>query len=544
LNPKLQSIESRLTVYVLLFSVVLGVAFSAVQIGFDYNGERQRFDQLTRNVLARQQAPAALALYNYDDSALLTILDSLRLSPAIVAAEVVEYGSDFRIHSGWPMARRNHPDNQQYIMAFRHDLMEPMPYTDGQEALGVLTVWADERRLHEGFEQRAGLTLMLDVVRNIVLAFVLIMVFRSRLTGPIRRLTDRILDVDPKAPVKVPLLVEESLRRSELDDLVNKMNALLSSMDEEMTQRDLAEKQVRFLNEKLEEKVRDRTQALHTSNQQLQRSLDELRETQGLLVKAQHMAALGQLAGGMAHEINNPIAVVNSNLTTLTDYLTDLIRLGEESHDAERWIENHEMLAKLSALRQQIDFDFIREDVPDLVAACQQGVSRVQNIVSELQTFVGGEEHDRQPAQLSDLFWSAVTDNQLQQDERIRISHNFDLVVDPVLCNTRQVTMIVGKILRNARDAMPEGGKIEAAIAEDDDYLMLSVKDQGVGMNEEELMFATNPFYTRKEVGEGMGMGLTVAYNVMANHRGLLEIDSTPGVGTCVTLKFPLRQSA
>lgn len=540
MKAQLQSIESRLTLYVLIFSILLGVAFSAVQIGFDYVGDRQRFSLQTREMLARQEASAALALYNYDDNALHTILESLQMNPAVVAAEVVEFGSEYKVHSGLTIDQRNRPDSRPHMQTFRQDLMEPQNYSSGQKNLGVLTVWADTRLLHQGFEQRAALTLVLDVLRNIVLAFVLIMVFRSRLTGPIRRLTSKILQVDPQAPVKMPLAVEKQLKGSELDDLIHKMNALLTSMDGEMNQRYLAEKQVRFLNEKLEEKVRDRTRALHESNQQLQSSLDELRQTQDLLVKAQHMAALGQLAGGMAHEINNPIAVVNSNLTTLADYLTDLIELGEKSAEAEAIIADGRIVAELKQLREQIDFDFIRDDAPDLVAASRQSICRVQNIVEELQTFVGGEDQERQLAQLSDLFWRAVDDNKLNDDNNIHISHNFDLVVEPLLCNTRQVTMVLGKVLRNARDAMPEGGKIEAALLEEDDALVLAIKDEGVGMSEEELLYATNPFFTRKEVGQGMGMGLTVAYNVMANHKGSLEIDSSPGSGTCVTLTFPL----
>lgn len=537
MKPKLQSIESRLTIYVLLFSVTLGVAFSALQIGFDYVGERQRFAQQTRELLSRQQVSAALALYNYDDHAMNAILDSLRLNPAIVTATLMELDSNFQITRGWPEAQRQQALNQSYMIAFRQDLMEPDTYTKGTKALGMLTVWADERLLHQGFEQRAGLTLMLDVLRNIVLAFVLIMVFRSRLTGPIKRLTGRILEVDPKSPVKLPLTVENPLQHSELDDLTNKMNALLAAMDEEIIQRDLAEKQVRFFNEKLEDKVRARTQALNDSNQQLQNSLDELQRTQQLLLKTQNMAALGQLAGGMAHEINNPIAVVNSNLSMLADYLNDLIglvvTLSADESDAAL------LLPQLKALKQQIDFDYIRDDAADLLAACQQSTSRIQNIVDELQTFVGGEGRDHQSVQLSALFRMAVQDSLLDQSDFIQVREHFDCGHDDLVCNSRQVTMVLGKILRNARDAMPEGGVIDATIQASEEQICLVIQDQGVGMTEEELMYATNPFYTRKEVGQGMGMGLTVAYNVMVNHGGLLDISSSQNTGTRVTLTFP-----
>ena len=534
-----KSIESRLTLYVLIFSVLLGVFFSAVQIGFDYTGDKQRFRAQTLEMLNRQQATAALALFNYDETSLHTILNSMRMNLGIVAAEIVEFGSDFHVHSGWDTDYRNVPANRDHLRVYRVRLLEPEAPAEQAKELGVLSVWVDDRLLNQGFEQRAAVALVLDVLRNIVLAVVLILVFRQRLTGPVKRLTEKVLQIDPQAPVQMPLQVESQLAQTELDDLVAKTNALLSSMDEEMKRRNSAEKQVRFLNEKLEEKVRDRTRALKDSNEQAQASLNELKQTQNLLVKAQHMAALGHLASGMAHEINNPIAVVSSNLGPLADYLNDLLELREKSSDIEKRISDEAIVAELNRLSSEFDFEFIRQDAPDLVSACRSGLERVQKIIAELQTFVGGEEGHKQLADLSELFWLAVKESKIGDVDDIHITHNFDLVVDPVPCNTRQVVMVLSKILHNAKEAMPCGGRVEVALMEDDEYLLLAIKDNGVGMNEEDLQYATNPFFTRKEVGQGMGMGLTVAYNVMANHNGSLEIDSAADVGTCVTLKFP-----
>ena len=363
---RFKSIESRLTLYVVIFSVLLGVIFSAIQIGFDYVGDEQRVQVQTREMLRRQQPSTALALFNYDESSLQTALDSMRMNLGIVAVEVVEFGSDFRVHSGWDAEQRITPDNRGQLLVFRIDLMKPLDSVAGEDELGVLSVWVDRRLLHKGFEQRAGLTLVLDVLRNMVLAVVLIMVFRARLTGPVKRLTEKVLQIDPQSPMRIPLKVESQLEQSELDDLVAKTNALLASMDEEMSHRYVAEKQVRFLNEKLEEKVRDRTRELHDTNQQLQASITELTETQSLLVKAQHMAALGQLASGMAHEINNPIAVVSSNLSTLNDYLTDLIDLASQASRIEQQIPDDIIKAQLKKIRDSVDLKFVEEDAPDL----------------------------------------------------------------------------------------------------------------------------------------------------------------------------------
>lgn len=537
---RFQSIESRLTVYVLIFSVLLGVLFSAIQIGFDYIRDGQRAELQTRDMLRRQQSTAALALFNYDDSSLQTVLDSMRMNLGIVAVEVSEFGNDFHVRSGWDSEQRNAPGNRDHLIVYQIDLMKPETFISDNDELGVLSAWVDRRLLYQGFEQRAGMTLVLDVLRNMVLAVVLIMVFRARLTGPVKRLTDDILQIDPQAPMRVPLKVEQPLEHTELDDLMAKTNALLASMDEAMNQRYIAEQQVRFLNEKLEEKVRDRTRELHDTNQQLQASIIELTETQSLLVKAQHMAGLGQLAAGMAHEINNPIAVVSSNLGTLHDYLTDLIDLASQASRIEQHIPDETIKAQLKKLRDNVDLDFVEEDAPDLLRACSEAIERVKLIMKELQTFVGGEGQDiKDTHDLHELFRKAVCESHLDRRSDIQVSDNFDLVDASVSCNREQIVMVLSKILHNAQEAMPFGGAIDVALLEDNQHLVLAIKDNGVGMTEEDLQCATNPFFTRKEVGQGMGMGLTVAYNVMANHNGSLEIDSAADIGTCVRLRFP-----
>ncbi len=536
MKSHVRSIERRLTLYVILFSVSFGLIFSAIQISYDYLSERERFEASTNAVLKRQSGPASLGLYNYDSGALQTLLSALLLNQGIVAASVVEAGTQFQVRAG--LSAEEVGTDQLHIQSYIIELRAPQVFSQRREILGYLTVWVDERLIHQGFEARASLALILDFLRNVVLAAVLILVFRQRLTGPIRRLAARIIDVDPQSPVTVPLAVEEPLQHSELDDLVGKMNHLLAAMDEEIHQRQQAETRVRQLNEQLEEKVRARTQALHDSNSQLRSSLDELQRTQDLLLQAQRMASLGHLAAGMAHEINNPVAVVYSNIATLSEYLTELVGLADQYQKAEGDIANKAVRTVLEELRESIDLDFVREDAPDLIRTSKGSLDRVRNIVSELKTFAVNENSEKSSEVLPRLVDSALADIHVENKQQVRVIHQSD-GAPSVPCFPDQLRMAIGKVLVNAYEAMPGGGTLEVAYESDDKFISVVVHDSGVGMTSEDISCAVNPFFTRKEVGQGTGMGLTVAYNVLSNHGGEIQIESTPGKGTSVTLRLP-----
>ncbi|WP_430461727.1 sensor histidine kinase [Thalassolituus sp. LLYu03] len=539
MSTRLSSIESKLTLYVLFFSILLGVLFSAVQIGVDYLGENRRFFANTTELLERQSAPAALSLYNYDASAMQTILDSLLLNRAIVASAIVEDATGFEKRAGLSKIQLADAAESFYYRMQNVVLTEPSIYTSKPRAIGQLEVWTDLRLTREGFERRAAITLLLDVLRNVALAFVLILVFRSRLTGPVKRLIDRLMEIDPRNPQKTSLVVEAALRHSELDDLVSKMNTLLLAMKNEIYSRHQAEGRIRQLNEQLEEKVRARTKALNDSNSQLQHSIDELRRTQDLLLQAQRMASMGHLAAGMAHEINNPIAVVYSNIATLSEYLSELIRLADQYQAAEEHIADKTVVAALEDLRDKIDLDFVRDDAPDLVRTSRQSLERVRKIVSELRTFADSEHLEKETIVLDDLMQDAIAELRLLDEPAINV-YRYLQQLPAVHCIPQQVRLVFRNILHNARDAMPDGGTIEIAGDSDGSVVSVMVKDSGMGMNSEDLACAVNPFFTRKEIGQGTGLGLTVAYNIMVNHGGELLIDSQPGKGTVVTLRFPI----
>lgn len=533
MNFRLRSIEHRLILYVLLFSVVFGLLFSALQISFDYVAEGKRYQQHVDQLLAYQERSAAYALYNYDDRTLNTMLQSLLLNDGVVAASVVEDSTNFNVRVGMDDGQLfvQKPHLQTFVVSLR----EPAEFGQSQRVIGYLTLWADQRLMRAGFEQRSALALGLDLLRNVILGLVLLWVFRSRLTGPIRRLAQAVLEINPMNPMQHPLQVERPLRDTELDDLVRKTNALLANMEEGMVRREQAERRVRQLNEQLEEKVKARTQALNDSNSQLRHSISELQRTQDLLLQAQRMASLGHFAAGMAHEINNPIAVVYSNIATLSEYLTELLELADQYQHAEEHINDDSIRHALERARVDIDLTFVRDDAPGLIATSKHSLERVRNIVRELRTFAEADA-EKMAVDVADVLRQALVDcNKKREDVRV-IAQFADNVY--VLCAPDQLRIALGNILDNAYEAMSRGGALEIAMDQEMAYVDLVIRDTGVGMSSEDLSCAVNPFFTRKEVGQGIGMGLTVAYNIVTNQGGELKISSEEGRGTTVTIRF------
>ncbi|MCY0966985.1 sensor histidine kinase [Parathalassolituus penaei] len=532
MGTRFTSVESKLTIYVLLFSILVGVLFSGVQIRKDYVDDHERFHQQLDNQLAYQSRQLGLALQQYHTEAIEAIFEGLLLNPAVVAVTIHDSTSGYELSGGQTAdQRRQLLFEEQEVPVITID-----PMSGAEVQSGVLKLWLDTNRIHQGFRERALVTAAIEVARNAFLALVLIVVLRERLTRPIKELTEHIRQLDPASSLNTKL--EANLQLHEFDELVAKINSLLQAIDSEMVQRREAEQKAHYLNDKLEEKVKARTQELRDSNSRLQNSLNELQRTQRMLLQAQRMASLGHLAAGIAHEINNPVAVVYSNIATLSEYLTELIELAEQYQAVEADIADAAIRQSLETMRRAIDIEFVRDDAPELVQTSQQSLERVRNIVSELRTFADCEGQAKVAVNLAELMRQAVAELRLDAVDNIRLDTYMEGLptVDAI---PGQLRLVFRNILHNAQEAIVGNGRIEVAAEEVADGIRIVVKDSGMGMSPEDLSCAINPFFTRKEIGKGTGLGLTVAYNIMANHGGSLEIESEKGKGTSVILLLP-----
>lgn len=259
----------------------------------------------------------------------------------------------------------------------------------------------------------------------------------------------------------------------------------------------------------------------------------ELSESQRQLLQAEKMASVGQLAAGMAHEINNPVGFVTSNLGSLKNYTDKLLHLAEASR------AGHITPADFVAA----DFDFIKEDLGDLFRESQEGLLRVKTLVAQLRSFSQVDQVDWQLADLNanledtlGVVWSRIKD----KAELVREFGQLPLV-PCMAANINQVTLA---LLLNAAQAIEGRGRITVRSGCDATHAWFEVSDTGCGMSPEVAKRIFEPFFTTRGVGQGTGLGLSVAYDIVHAHGGHIDVHSTPGHGTTLRVWLPLKAPA
>jgi two-component system NtrC family sensor kinase len=310
----------------------------------------------------------------------------------------------------------------------------------------------------------------------------------------------------------------------------------LDLMSQELTERngqlraDLAERQ----------RARDELQRRSDEQQAL---IQRLEETRHQLVQSEKMASIGQLAAGVAHEINNPIGYVSSNLQSLRDYVESLLAIVAA-------LESHQQAlppptaARLQQLKAEHDYDYLRADILQLLDESREGALRVKQIVQDLKDFSHVGEQGRQWADLHKGL-----------DSTLNIVHNEIKYVAEVVreyaslpdieCLASQLNQVFMNLLVNAAQAMQgRRGTIRVSTrALGDDEVVVEVQDAGEGIAPENLKRIFDPFFTTKPVGKGTGLGLSLSYSIVRKHHGRIEVDSQLGVGTTFRVVLPVRQA-
>ncbi|MGJ9417205.1 ATP-binding protein [Massilia sp. CMS3.1] len=324
-------------------------------------------------------------------------------------------------------------------------------------------------------------------------------------------------------------LAENALRRAydNLGTLVEQRTAQLAEM-----------------NERLQEDIRQRhsTEAeLRRSNLELTELNQQLSHAQQQLVQADKLASIGQLAAGVAHEINNPIGYIFSNFTTLQSYFDQLFTMFDAYQQAEAQMPAPE---KLRVLREQMDLDFLRQDIPALMAESREGIVRVRHIVQDLKDF------SRVDANLG-WVWANIRqgiDSTLNIVAN-EVKYKADVVkqyadIPDIQCLPVQINQVVMNLVVNAAHALgAERGRITVTTGQDDDeHVWIEVADNGCGIAPDILSRIFDPFFTTKAVGKGTGLGLSVSYGIVQKHGGCIDVKSEPGQGSCFRVRLPIYQ--
>ena len=292
--------------------------------------------------------------------------------------------------------------------------------------------------------------------------------------------------------------------------------------------------QLQDLYDSLELKVQERTIALERANQ-------EIKETQAMMVHSEKMRSLGELVAGIAHEINNPVNFIHGNIMILENYVKDIFSLIDLYIANENSIPEEEM-KKISKKKADMDLDFIRDDVKDLIKSCIEGTQRTKNIVLDLKNFSRMEEMVLTQFNIPKEIDTTLNILNNKYKNRITVVKEYDPNVPKIEAYGGQLNQVFMNILDNAVGAIKDHGDIWIRIDEDKSKknLIIEIEDNGIGMDEETSRKVFNPFFTTKPVGQGTGLGLSITYKIIKNHQGDIRVESQPNLGTKFIINLPI----
>jgi len=280
-------------------------------------------------------------------------------------------------------------------------------------------------------------------------------------------------------------------------------------------------------NANLHTEQQDRIERLSQLNEEMRLMNAQLQSTQAQLMQSEKMASIGQLAAGVAHEINNPVGYVYSNLGTLQGYVGEL--LGVVRH----------LRGKGVGDAPQCDVDFLEQDIPELMSETREGLDRVKKIVQDLKDFSRVDTSDEwEHANLVKGLESTL--NIVQNEIKYKAAVVKQLTPLPeVPCLPTQLNQVFMNLLVNAAQAIPDKGTITLRSGFDERTVWIEVGDDGCGMSAELQGRIFEPFYTTKPVGKGTGLGLSVSYSIVRKHQGQIELQSAPGKGSTFRVVLP-----
>ncbi len=332
-----------------------------------------------------------------------------------------------------------------------------------------------------------------------------------------------------------------------LADRINVFKAEKERSQEE-TVRALQENEriIREQNVILEAKVEERTHELSEANHELNITLDDLKQAQTQLVESEKMASLGQLTAGIAHEINNPINFVTSNVNPLKrdiDMMLEALTVIEEISASDA--STAEKQKKIQDYKEELDFDYLTLEIKHLIRGINEGANRTAEIVKGLKIFSRLDEDDLKKADLNEGLESTMVIANNLLNNKITVVKEYDKNLPLAECYAGKLNQVFLNIISNAIYAIhkrfeEQGGQLLLKTAYDDQNIYITIKDNGTGMDEQTQKKMFEPFFTTKDVGEGTGLGMSITYNTIKKHNGQIMVDSKLGEGTEFTLQIPI----
>lgn len=324
-------------------------------------------------------------------------------------------------------------------------------------------------------------------------------------------------------------------------DPVRESAAIKKALDRERKARKLAETL-----------LEDRAAELYLANQELDATIAILKKSNLQLLQSEKMASVGQLAAGVAHEINNPVGFISSNLGTLREYIADLSEvietqqkcIGGVSELAEKAPANDSanhtaLLDELNNVLKKVDLEFLLLDVRDLLDESIDGVKRIRKIVADLSDFSRVNSPDYKVANINTLLEKTISVAWNELKYKAEVVREFGQIPE-VKCNSGKLIQVFLNLVINASHAIETQGVVTITTKQLNDTVIISISDTGTGIAEDKLASIFDPFFTTKKAGKGTGLGLHIVNSVIESHQGKIEVESTLGVGTTFNVILPI----
>lgn len=307
------------------------------------------------------------------------------------------------------------------------------------------------------------------------------------------------------------------------------------------------EKIIREQNIILEVKVEERTSELNKSNQDLNLALTDLKNAQTQLVDAEKMASLGQLTAGIAHEINNPINFVSSNIKPLRRDIEDIQTLVAKYEELVEKNQLEVQFTEVVALKKELDYDYLKHEIDVLLKGMADGAGRTVEIVKGLKSFSRLDESDLKYANVNEGIESTLIILSSTFRGKVNIVKELGSIPE-IECFAGKLNQVFMNIINNAAQAVlsahanDDEGKVIIRTQQNEGNISIHIIDNGTGMSEDVRSKIFDPFFTTKKAGEGTGLGLSIVYSIIELHKGTIEVESTLGVGTEFIITLPLNQ--
>lgn len=280
---------------------------------------------------------------------------------------------------------------------------------------------------------------------------------------------------------------------------------------------------------------------LESSYSEIKSSHEKLKQAQSQLVQSEKMASLGQLAAGVAHEINNPIGFVMSNVGTLKEYSDVILKYVELTNklvEKSTGVECDE----IKALDEKEDLNFIVNDINGIMSDCSDGLKRVKDIVANLKSFARSDEEESNEFDINECILNTIKVVWNELKYKVTLHKVFADNLPLVKGHEGQIGQVIMNMLVNAAHAIDDNGEIFIATEQVEQNLIIKIKDNGKGMPEEVKAKIFDPFFTTKGVSEGTGLGLSISYGLIESHGGKIEVNSKEGEGTEFVITLPLAE--